>query len=127
MPLFDRQPKAASMVLVFSENVRNLRKARGWSQTELARRAGLAQRTISNIENIQEIPDYSPVLESLEKLAMAFRVPGFLMVLPLPVTDLQDTGIRELVDNYFLATERDRETLVMASQMAARQAAQRDA
>ena len=58
--------------------VRELREARGWSQRELARRAGVRQATLSAIENEQTSGiDF----ETLERLAKALEVdPGYLIV-----------------------------------------------
>jgi transcriptional regulator with XRE-family HTH domain len=57
--------------------VRELREARGWSQRELARRAGVRQATLSAIENAQTTGiDF----ETLERLAKALDVdPAFLI------------------------------------------------
>lgn len=55
----------------FAKNVRELRKAKGWSQEELAKRAGLHRTYIGSIERSKR--DVS--LISVEKLAKAFDVP----------------------------------------------------
>jgi transcriptional regulator with XRE-family HTH domain len=52
------------------QEVRRLRKARGWNQTELAFYAGLAPSVISQIENGKRSPNAS----TLEKLAKALGV-----------------------------------------------------
>jgi transcriptional regulator with XRE-family HTH domain len=51
--------------------VRELREGRGWTQAELARRAGIRRATVNRIENarIKSID-----LEVLEKLATALEV-----------------------------------------------------
>ncbi len=51
--------------------VRLLRRRRGWSQNELARRAGIAQPTISRLEAGKTA---GVDLATLEKLAKALRV-----------------------------------------------------
>lgn len=57
--------------------VRELREARGWSQAELARRAGIRPSTLSAIENGQT---KGVDFDTLEKLARALEVdPGFLI------------------------------------------------
>ena len=58
--------------------LREIRKAKGWTQTELATRAGVRQATISSLER-------GPVkkldMSVLEKLASALEVdPGYLIV-----------------------------------------------
>lgn len=58
--------------------VRELREARGWTQVELAERAGLRRPTISAIENEQT---KGVDFDVLERLANALGVdPGFLIV-----------------------------------------------
>src|SRR5215204_4920633 len=49
--------------------IRATRESRGWSQQELAQRAGMAQETISRLEN----PDYGKyTLTTLKRLAATF-------------------------------------------------------
>lgn len=58
--------------------IQELRLARGWTQAELARRAGIRRATVNRIENqhVQSID-----LDVLEKLARALEVdPGYLVV-----------------------------------------------
>lgn len=58
--------------------VRELREARGWSQAELARQAGIRPSTLSAIENGQT---NGVDFKTLEKLAGALEVdPGYLIV-----------------------------------------------
>ncbi len=58
--------------------IRELRRARGWTQTELARRAGIRQATVSRLEGNAVS---SVNLGVIEKLAAALEVdPGYLLV-----------------------------------------------
>ena len=58
--------------------IRQLREHRGWSQRELARRAGIRQATISHLESGRA---KTVDLAILEKLARALDVdPGYLIV-----------------------------------------------
>jgi transcriptional regulator with XRE-family HTH domain len=64
------------MELMISEEqlgaaVRELRKAAGISQRELAERSGIAKQAITNIERGATLP----TLRTLERLAVALRVP----------------------------------------------------
>jgi transcriptional regulator with XRE-family HTH domain len=57
--------------------IEELRRARGWSQAELARRAGLRAATVSAIENGQT---RGIDFDTLEKLAQALDVdPAYLV------------------------------------------------
>ena len=61
-----------------SLRISELRQAKGWTQTELARRAGIRRATVNRIENakVKAID-----LEVLEKLARALDVDaGYLIV-----------------------------------------------
>ncbi len=58
--------------------IQELREVKGWSQAELARRAGVPQPTISRLEAGQS---ESVNLPNLEKLATALGCdPGYLIV-----------------------------------------------
>jgi transcriptional regulator with XRE-family HTH domain len=48
--------------------IREQRKAKGWSQHELAKKAGLAQRHISGIETGKVVPRYDTLLDILRVL-----------------------------------------------------------
>ena len=48
--------------------IRERRKAKGWSQQELAKKAGLAQRHISGIETGKIVPRYDTLLDILRVL-----------------------------------------------------------
>jgi transcriptional regulator with XRE-family HTH domain len=50
--------------------LRTLRQKRGWSQTELATRAGVRQALVSAVE----VESANPTIESLDKIASALGV-----------------------------------------------------
>lgn len=52
----------------FGRRVRELRKAKGWTQEQLAEKTGISTRSISSIEN----GVYSITLENINRLAKAF-------------------------------------------------------
>lgn len=55
---------------IFARNLRALRLVRGWSQEELAHRAGLDRTYISSLERQK----YAPTLDALDKLAWALAI-----------------------------------------------------
>jgi transcriptional regulator with XRE-family HTH domain len=61
--------------------VQQLREARGWSQSELARRSGVPQRTISRVERGET---GSVNLSHIEKLADALGVNASALILHVP-------------------------------------------
>lgn len=63
--------------VVITLRIKELREARGWSQAELARQAGVRQATLSAIENQQTTAIDFMVLE---RLARALDVPAALLL-----------------------------------------------
>jgi Predicted transcription factor, homolog of eukaryotic MBF1 len=63
--------KTPSLAEVVSKRVRSLRERRGWSLSELARRAGIGVSTLSEIEAGQS----APRLDTLVALAHALGAP----------------------------------------------------
>jgi transcriptional regulator with XRE-family HTH domain len=61
----------ADKVQLVARNVRRLRRDRGYSQSELARRADLAKQTLSSIE----AGETNPTVLTLSAIAEALRVP----------------------------------------------------
>lgn len=77
-----------------------------WSQEKVATKAGVSQRTVSNMLN----PDsHSPKLESVDMVARAFGLEGWHLILPNLIDDLQsDTSIRKIYDAYVEANTEGR-------------------
>ncbi len=72
-----------SLAEVVGRRIRDLRERRGWSQSELARRAGIGISTLSEIESGQS----APRLDTLVALAQALGAPleSFLRAEPNPL------------------------------------------
>jgi transcriptional regulator with XRE-family HTH domain len=79
------------------ERLRALRTERGWSQEELAGRAGIAPQSLSNIETLRS----SPTIETLEALAAALGVPLVALLESKPPDDIEHLHQRA---RYALAT-----------------------
>ena len=60
-----------STTIPIGEKVRELRKARGWLQQDLADRAGVSRQTVVNLENGRHVPEVA----TLAKLAGALEAP----------------------------------------------------
>nr|MDQ2694713.1 helix-turn-helix domain-containing protein [Pseudomonadota bacterium] len=54
---------------------------KGWSQRELARRAGVSQKTISNLENVAASRE-SPKMDIVERVANAFGQELWQLLIP---------------------------------------------
>jgi transcriptional regulator with XRE-family HTH domain len=59
------------LLLIFGTNVRQHRRAKGWSQDRLAERAGLSSQTISTIERGMAASSF----ETAARIAQALAVP----------------------------------------------------
>lgn len=67
---------------VIAENVKRARLARGWSQTELATRAKVAQSRVSEVENaVHRIRT-----ETIDAIADALQVPPATLLIPAETT-----------------------------------------
>lgn len=62
--------------------VRELRKARGWSQAQLALEAGVRQAGISHLENLDDAQKVD--LTVLERVAKAFGMPTLSLLEEAP-------------------------------------------
>lgn len=49
----------------FTENLKHLRRAAGWTQEELAKKVGVTRQTITAIENNKKIPSITLILAIL--------------------------------------------------------------
>lgn len=63
---------------ILARNVLILMTLREWSQADLEKRAGVSQKTVSNVLNRRQ----STQLDIIEKLAAAFKVEPFQLLLP---------------------------------------------
>ena len=75
------------------QEIRSARRERGWSQLELGRRAGLAQRHVSGIETGQIVPRYDTLMDLLRVLGRDLvLVPAALV--PIVQSLVKDYGTR---------------------------------
>lgn len=79
-------------VEVIAERIYRLRAQRGWSQSELARRADISRTTMSSLEGARRFP----TLPTLRKLAGAFGLPVMELLADnpdaTPLHEPQDVG-----------------------------------
>lgn len=110
----------------FGDAVRRLRLERGWKQAELARRSGITQGMISNLEVGAKS---NPTQETIERLARAFGITTADLLREVdgpPVDALTEEGIPPseitvLIQAWAQLTPEDRETaLAVLRSMAAR-------
>lgn len=101
----------AKMRTTLGENVKRLRKLKGWSQQELGAASGVKQRTISNIER----GTHAVGLDMIELLASALRVGAHHLLTP----DLDPATVKEyqhLVESYTRASPEGRRVISMVAE-----------
>lgn len=103
---------------ILARNVLALRNHSGWSQTELAKKARVSQRTVSNIESPQRDPNYSPNIDSVDRIAGVFGLTLYHLAMPLPLDALLNRQIEKIVEHFGEANEKDRENIERIAEMA---------
>lgn len=118
LSIMDSKTNSQPSRKIIAHNIALLRKHRGWSQAELARRAGVSQRTISNMEN----PDTetTPTTDRVEQVAEVFGLQLYQLAMPLPLDLLIDIGnLTSLVDYYAHSRPEIRPTIEQVAKIAA--------
>lgn len=94
---------------VLSDNVKGLMRHRGWKQTKVAEKGGIAQRTVSNVLNKTN----DPSTEVIEALGRAFGVPGWTLLIPQVPTEILDSKeLSNLVTTYLEAAAKPLSTVI---------------
>lgn len=102
---------ATTDLIYLGQRIKTLREIRGWKQTDLARKSGVSQKTISNAERGGGGRE-SMSLASLEKIASAFGLTAWQMLLP-DDTSYQSPEIRSVLRNYSRATPQRQRAIEM--------------
>ncbi len=86
---------------LLSQNLKKFRKERGWSQFELAEKAGISEQTMNSIEGLRLWPSD----KTLSKLTSALKIAPYKLFLPqkLPIKsdtlkDLKAAAIQSVQD-----------------------------
>lgn len=80
--------KAARLAYELGRSIRALREQRGWSQSELARAAGMTQSAVARFEAGATVP----TLPVIERLAEALDADLRVQVTPRPESTRVDSG-----------------------------------
>lgn len=105
--------KKTSTVENFANNLRLLMRLGGLNQTELAKKSGVSQKTISNILNNGQ----NPTIETADLLAAAFGLEGWHLIMPNLPTDLVSSPTIEALFNSFLgASTGGREMIIKVAE-----------
>ncbi|MBH1745227.1 helix-turn-helix transcriptional regulator [Stenotrophomonas maltophilia] len=87
-----------------ADNVRRLMEAAGDTQAKVAKRAGLAQRSVGNVVTYGTTHETSPTLRTVDGIADAYGVPVWMLLLDqVPLEVLQSPELGRLIDNYVKA------------------------
>jgi transcriptional regulator with XRE-family HTH domain len=91
-----------------AKNLARLMEIRGFTQPQLAKKAGVAQRTISNILNTRN----EPGIEKINKIARVFGLQGWQLQMPnVPEDMLTDGRMTRVIDALTRATPEGREMI----------------
>lgn len=83
-------------------NLRFLLKLKGWTESELARQSGVAQKTINNI--LHKV--YRAKIETADQLAKPFNLEGWHLIHPSLINDIHAGGtISRLIEAYLHSAE----------------------
>ena len=91
---------------LLAHNVKTLRVAKELNQTELAKKSGLSQKVISNLERAGELRIH-PTIETLSSVADALGVPAFILLMPISeplLVNIMQDKVSRLIDNYIHAS-----------------------
>ena len=88
---------------MLGENIKALRKAKGYSQETLAQQLNVVRQTISKWEKGLSVPD----AEQLERIAELFEVPvAELLKTAAPVSEAEPVGMEEVVRQLAVLNEQ---------------------
>lgn len=94
---------------VLAGNLERLRKAHGGiTQAELAERAGVSQAHISNIKRREK----SPSIEIVGKIAKAFGLEAWQMLVDAPTCEDDPVAVRDLIANYIRSSPEGRQHIL---------------
>lgn len=96
--------------LIIARNVRALREHARLTQHALGRKAGVSQRTVSNIENPES--ETTPTTDRVEAVAAVFGLQLWHVAMPIPLDILIDIGgLTRMIDSYAHVAAPGRETI----------------
>lgn len=103
--------------LIIARNINALREHHKLSQKALGRKAGVSQRTVSNIENPES--ETTPTTDRVEAVAAAFGLQLFHVAAPLPLDVLLYIGgLNRMIDTFSHIDPAGRETIERVAKLA---------
>lgn len=117
LSVMTKATKPESSREIIARNVKLLRRQCQWSQSALGKRAGVGQRTISNIENPTVLT--TPTVDRVEAVARVFGLELCHLAMPLPLDVLIDIGgLARVIGGYAHATPSARKTVEQVAEIA---------
>ncbi len=109
-----------------AENLDKLMKHHGFSQERLAAKAGIGQRTVSNL--LRPDAGKSPTMDSIGKVCSAFGIDTYQILIPdTPLDLLLNHSLNDLIDNYKKADSEGRDNTLRVAENEARYSTNRKA
>ncbi len=103
--------------IVIAKNIKLLREHAGLSQSALGKKAGVSQRTVSNIENPES--ETTPTTDRVDAVAAVFGLQLFHVAMPIPLEILIDIGgLNRMIDSYAHIDATERETIERVARLA---------
>ncbi len=99
-------------------NLRRLMEHHGHSQTVVAQKSGVSQKSVSNLLNPGD--DKSPTLETVNSIAKAYKIKVWHLLLDnCPDDILFNHSIEKLVENFNGSDKRGRDSVMQVSETTA--------
>jgi len=104
-----------------AENLIKLMDHHGYSQVKLAKKAGIAQTTVSNL--IRPDSRVSPTMESIDKIAVVFRLKSWKLLMPgISLDILINRTVETLIHYYKESSDEGRDNTLRVAENEARYA-----
>jgi len=101
---------------VLAENLRRLMDHHSYSGAEVARRAKVDPKTVTNMLNEQHNPD----LDNVAAVAAVFQLSLWQLIRPnLTIEKMEDGSVDQLIENYYSANDKGKESILQVAEMAA--------
>lgn len=114
----------SNSIQILLSNLNALSEATGYSQTEVARQSGLAQKTVNNLFRSLETGT-SPKLETIEQLAKAFNItvaellsPKMIAIEPVQytVTNTLPKTLGRLIEDFLQSDKKGQKEILFTAQ-----------
>lgn len=94
---------------IFARHLIALQEQKGWSDSELARKSGVSNRTIGVYKRQESVPS----IDNADRIGRALGFPGWLLQVPGfdPLHPAPTKGLQQVIEAYEQASEAGRDVL----------------